>query len=119
MNQEVPHQPCPYVSCGSSDAFSFNKAKGCGKCHACDQSYPSRGETYDWAKDKYPTVERGEVMTFTPKRIETAGDGRYTPLRGINARTMEDFNVKTYDGRQEYVYPSGGIKVRTLHEKGF
>jgi len=21
MNQEVPHQPCPYVSCGSSDAF--------------------------------------------------------------------------------------------------
>ena len=119
MNQEVPHQPCPYVSCGSSDAFSFNNAKGCGKCHACDQSYPSRGETYDWAKDKYPTVERGEVMTFTPKRIETAGDGRYTPLRGINARTMEDFNVKTYDGRQEYVYPSGGIKVRTLHEKGF
>ncbi len=119
MNQEVPHQPCPYVSCGSSDAFSFNKAKGCGKCHACDQSYPSRGETYDWAKDKYPTVERGEVMTFTPKRIETAGDGRYTPLRGINARTMEDFNVKTYDGRQEYIYPSGGIKVRKLSEKGF
>ncbi len=32
---------------------------------------------------------------------------------------MRDYNVLTYDDRQEYVYPSGGIKVRNLEEKAF
>ena len=119
MNKERVHQPCPYIDCGSSDAFSYN-TDGFGRCHSCLKSYPSKtGETFEWAKDKYPLAEKENIMSFTPKRIETAGNGSYTPLRGINARTMEDFNVKTYDGRQEYIYPSGGIKVRTLHEKGF
>ena len=119
MNKERVHQPCPYIDCGSSDAFSYN-TDGFGRCHSCLKSYPSKtGDTFEWARDKYPLAEKENIMSFTPKRIETAGDGRYTPLRGINARTMEDFNVKTYDGRQEYVYPSGGIKVRKLSEKGF
>ena len=42
-----------------------------------------------------------------------------TPLRGIHASTMQDYNVLTYDDRQEYIYPSGGIKVRKLDEKAF
>ena len=33
--------------------------------------------------------------------------------------TMQDYNVITYDDRQEYIYPSGGIKVRKLGEKAF
>ena len=33
--------------------------------------------------------------------------------------TMKDYNVLTYDDRQEYIYPSGGIKVRKLSDKAF
>ena len=117
---DIAHQPCPYPSCGSSDAFSYN-TDGFGKCHACNRSYPSREKTYDWAKDKYPT--KGKSMdvfeTFTPKRIEAPSGGKYAPLRGISATTMEEYGVLTYSDRQEYVYPSGGIKVRTLPEKAF
>ena len=118
---EHAHKECPYVSCGSSDAFSYNSEKGIGKCHACNEGYPSRREMYPWAKDKYPTKERDNmnVTEFTPKRIESASEGRHIPLRGILQNTMQDFNVLTYDDRQEYVYPSGGIKVRNLEEKAF
>jgi hypothetical protein len=59
------------------------------------------------------------VTNFTPKRIEDVGEGKYTNMRGINSKTMEDYGVLTYGDRQEYVYPSGGIKVRKLDEKGF
>ena len=51
---EHAHQPCPYETCGSSDAFSYN-TDGFGKCHACNQGYPSSGKTFGWAKEKYPT----------------------------------------------------------------
>jgi len=40
-------------------------------------------------------------------------------MRGIQEYTMRDYNVMTYDDRQEYVYPSGGIKVRNLDQKAF
>ena len=54
-----------------------------------------------------------------PKLIEDVSDGKYVNMRGINTKTMEDYGVMTWDDRQEYVYPSGGIKVRKLSEKGF
>lgn len=117
---DISHQPCPFVSCGSSDAFSFNTG-GFGKCHACDTSYPSKGEMFEWASERYPTNKENNltVVNYTPKRIESSSDGKYESMRGISRKTMEDFNVLTYEDRQEYVYPSGGIKVRTLAEKGF
>jgi len=117
---EIGHQPCPYPSCESSDAFSWN-TNGYGRCHACERSYPSREKPFDWAKEKYPTKENSlnVVEHFTPKRIEAPTDGRYLGMRGITASTMEDFKVYTYEDRQEYVYPSGGIKVRRLDEKAF
>ena len=115
-------QPCPYPSCGSSDAFSWN-TDGFGKCHSCDRGYPSKERMFDWAKDRYPVSGNKDydmnVTNFTPKRIEDVGEGSYTNMRGINSKTMEDFGVLTYGDRQEYVYPSGGIKVRKLDEKGF
>ena len=49
MLVEVAHQPCPYVSCGSSDAFSYNTG-GYGRCHACERGYPSKERTFEWAK---------------------------------------------------------------------
>ena len=92
---EHAHQPCPYQSCGSSDAFSYN-TEGYGKCHACNRSYPSNGNMYEWAKDKYPTKERDDYMSFTPKLIEDVSDGEYVNMRGINTKTMEDFGVLTW-----------------------
>jgi len=77
---------------------------------------------HTWAKDKYPTKKESDYMNvteFTPKRIEDRSEGDYTPLRGIMLGTMKDYNVLTYDDRQEYIYPSGGIKVRKLDEKSF
>ena len=118
---DVAHQPCPYVSCGSSDAFCYN-TDGFGKCHGCDRGYPSKEQMFDWAKEKYPT-KKGDyemnVTAFTTKRIESQSSGRYTSMRGIQEYTMRDYNVMTYDDRQEYVYPSGGIKVRNLDQKAF
>ena len=115
---DIAHQECPYPSCGSSDAFSYNTG-GYGKCHACDRSYPSKEPTYDWAKERYPVqlIERD----FTPKAIrpESPDGGNWVEMRGIAPLTMEKFSVKTYQDRQEYVYPSGGIEVRRLDEKQF
>ena len=120
--QDIIHQPCPYVSCGSSNAFSYN-TKGFGKCHSCGSGYPSRQEMHPWAKDKYPTIKNESdymnVTEFTPKRIEDRSEGQHTPLRGILRDTMIGYNVLTYNDRQEYIYPSGGIKVRKLDEKAF
>lgn len=116
----IAHQPCPYKDCGSSDAFSYD-TDGYGKCHACDRGYPSKHTMYDWAKEKYPTKEKilSTDFDFTPKRIEAPSSGKYVGSRGISAQTMQDFGVLTYQDRQEYIYPSGGIKVRTLPEKSF
>ena len=115
--------PCPFPSCGSSDAFCWNDVKLTGHCKSCDEGYPSKENQFDWARDKYPLSENKEyrmaITNFTPKLIEDVSGGSYVNMRSINSRTMEDYGVLTYTDRQEYVYPSGGIKVRTLGEKGF
>ena len=114
--------PCPYVSCGSSDAFSYN-SNGYGKCHSCDTNYPSRKKMFDWAKDEYPASGKSG-QSFTPKDIaqpiqQDLSNGKHHGMRGIDEGIMAEYGVLTYADRQEYVYPSGGIKVRTLKEKGF
>lgn len=118
---DVAHQPCPYVSCGSSDAFCYNTDMKIGKCHGCGSGYPSKGQMFSWAKDKYPTKGRDDmsVLEYTRPKQEAHSQGNYVPLRGITSNTMQDYNVLTYSDRQEYVYPSGGIKVRRLDEKAF
>ena len=119
---ELGQQPCPYPSCGSSDAFSWN-TEGFGNCHSCKTPYPSKNKTYEWAQEKYPTKGRSMgVVSYTPKGIsykEDPCDGNYVAFRGISKSIMEKYGVMTYPDRQEYVYPSGGIKVRRLDEKSF
>tara|TARA_R110002126_G_scaffold291555_1_gene453605 strand:- start:1430 stop:3007 length:1578 start_codon:yes stop_codon:yes gene_type:complete len=115
--------PCPYQDCGSSNAFSYN-SNGYGKCHRCNKGYPSNGNMYPWAKEEYPTKKENNTMSFTPKAVtsftpEDPSSGNYVAMRNIQEVVMRDYNVLTYKGRQEYVYPSGGIKVRNLEEKGF
>jgi hypothetical protein len=118
---ELNHQPCPYVSCSSSDAFKYWTDDKNGYCHVCRANYPKdKGELYPWAEETYPTRKgSADVMSFTPKAIksESSDSGNWVEMRSIRPLTMEKFNVKTYQDRQEYVYPSGGIKVRTLEEK--
>ena len=119
---ELPHQPCPFVGCGSSDAFSWNTS-GYGKCHKCLRSYPSKGgKTLGWAAEKYPlsgVSNMTKETNYMPKAIENTVKGEYVNTRGINTRTMQDYGVLTYGDKQEYVYPSGGIKVRNLDQKAF
>lgn len=123
---DINHQPCPYEDCGSSDAFSWNTA-GYGKCHACCEAYPSKrkAKVFDWVKEVYKLTEKeAPFPTNLPKvakvpQKEVTTSGKYMNWRGITARTMEDYKVLTYSDRQEYVYPSGGIKVRRLDEKEF
>ena len=115
---ELSHQPCP--NCNSSDAFSFNVEKGVGKCFSCSEPYPKRGVKYDEETlAKYPL--KGAVE---PTERPVSGSMKFVGMRGIDAQTMEAYGVLTrvVDGKpvaQEYTYPSGGVKVRSLPHKGF
>ena len=120
----VPHQPCPYVSCGSSDAFSYN-TEGFGRCHSCERSYPSREPTFEWVQEKYPTKNttsgnrnyKEELAIMEEPKVTT--QGKYTSCRGITESTMKHYGVLTYGDRQEYPYPSGGLKVRKMPKDFF
>ena len=105
----VTHQPCPY--CESSDAFSYDKEKNAYGCFSCNK----KGR-YSDLNNTDTLIEHVTSNTYVPKNLV---EGKYTPLRGITQKTMEEFNVLTYGDQQEYVYPSGGKKVRTLSEKKF
>jgi len=133
MGKELNHQPCPYVDCSSSDGFGYN-TDGYGSCFVCSRKYPTcQGRKFDWAEERYPP------KGFTPKAVtevenlpmfedrsrsnydevaengSNSTSGSYVGSRGITNTVMEFYGVKTYsDDRQEYPYPSGGIKVRKL-----
>jgi KaiC/GvpD/RAD55 family RecA-like ATPase len=120
---EITHKPCPFVACGSSDAFAYNVDKMTGHCKSCNRGYPSREDKFEWAEESYPT------KGFVPKDIReelpvfdevvdngsSSTSGSYVGSRGITSSVMEFYGVKTYgEDRQEYPYPSGGIKVRKM-----
>lgn len=116
---ENPHRPCPYVDCGSSDAFSWND-DGYGKCHACERGYPQRGmpETFDWAKEEYPVKQKVDY-----KKVEPA-KGIFTEVRGIDAEVCKIYGIQLQldqDGeplRYAFKYPEK-VKLRLYHEKKF
>lgn len=117
----IVKQPCPYVECGSSDAFSYN-TRGFGRCFSCHRGYPSKDQMFPWAKEKYPLSYGMDSDEKSPPPVEISGgsDG-YMEYRGISARTMEVYDVKTKKDKsyQTYTYPSGGYKIRNLKEKAF
>lgn len=122
------HLPCPFKECGSTDAFSWNPEKACGKCFSCSSAYPGKGTTFDWVQEKYPITPRtnyhhkGPQMNNPPQ--QTTHQEYLTEVfrgsRGISDETMKFYNVPTLvdsNGlaiRQVYTYPSGGKKIRTL-----
>lgn len=127
-HQNITRQPCPYVDCGSSDAFSYN-TRGFGKCFSCNESYPSNKTVFSWTQDKYPLSEGQSLPSVeeepvaqaqgTTPAVETSG--KYVAMRGLSVRTMEKYDVTTTSDKsyQTYEYPSGGRKMRNLKEKDF
>ena len=113
--------PCPFVGCGSSDAFSYHTEKQVGKCFSCDNSYPHKGMVLNsWASEKYPLQDKYNMDDMVVKVQQvypdnTPSDGLICqPFRGISLSTMEFFGVKTNDTKQVYPYPNGTSKVRVL-----
>lgn len=116
---DVNHCPCPYIACGSSDAFSFNPDKHMGTCFSCNKAYPSKGmKVFDWATTEYPLLNRTGYKGNTD--VSATDKEEYYPHRGINAETMRFYKVLTqFDGEGEalshkYVYPDGGNKTRVF-----
>lgn len=116
---DLNHQPCPYISCGSSDAFSFNPDKHMGTCFSCNKAYPSKGmKVFDWATTEYPLLNRTGYKGNT--EVVSTDKEDYYPHRGINVETMRFYRVLTqFDSENnalshKYVYPDGGNKTRVF-----
>ena len=122
----VNHGPCPNADCLSSDAFNFNTVSCSGKCHSCGLRYPrDMRNLADWTEEQYPRQagEWREKPTMTlvkkeePKEMLTA---TYRSVRDVGADTLKFYNCQTYVNsknepvKQEYIYPSGGIKTRYM-----
>lgn len=91
------HVPCP--SCSSSDGYCLYE-DGHGHCFACN----------------YHKGVNKPLSEFTYE---------YLPLRGINKKTLEFYDVRSkIDAEGEpisigFKYPNGAYKVRSLKEKSF
>lgn len=116
---EHPHQPCPFPSCGSSDAFSYNADKGAGYCHSCGESYPSKQKTYDWAKETYPPPEKKVNVKQIPVVSST-----YEGIRGLDPEVAKIYGIQKQldaDGNPvRYAFKhKNNIKYRGHDEKTF
>lgn len=132
---EITKIECPDVdNCGSSDAYCFNTVSRMGHCKSCDGAFwEFKGNL--WTKQVGSNSKGRIVRALDTEEDDTSNDdmevvdtsmeqdnnkdGGYLPLRGINAKVMEKYGVVTTGNKQEYVYPSKGIKTRYLDEKGF
>ena len=125
----IIHQPCPFVGCGSSDAFDYEDTIKVGFCRSCGTSYPAntvKHPLHSWAKIKYP-LKGLPPKDFNPDDYNEEGDvlemdsnGVYLEHRGITNHSMQFYNCLTYfDGADQpvkhtYIYPDGGTKTRTF-----
>lgn len=117
---DINHQPCPYVSCGSSDGFSYNETYGYGKCFVCGSSYPTKGmpKTFDWVSEKYPLKNRTDNVLKVIESVEKHGGiWEYRGHRKVTSSTMTTYGVKTFIAddvpiKHTYVYPNGTSKTR-------
>ena len=115
----IPHQPCPYTDCGSSDAFSYDTEKCIGKCHSCGQGYPSKKAMFEWAKDAYPPPER--KMDVRKKEVTKS---TYEGIRGIDPEVAKIYGIQLQlaeDGTPvRYAFKhANNVKYRGYDEKVF
>jgi len=117
------HQPCPFVGCGSSDAFDWNESKQVGMCRSCGTAYPSKGmKVLDWAKESYPLKDdKKQPDDFSNTPLVKSGREDFYPHRGIMPQTMRFYKcLSQFEGgadepySHQYVYPDGGIKTRVF-----
>lgn len=104
MSKEVPHKPCPYEDCGSSDAFSYN-TEGFGKCHSCGSSWPpsrkdsSRG-IFDWADKDYPRKKKEEPMEKWYNKEPSKAS--FKGIRGLDEDVAKLYSIQAqYDEEGE------------------
>jgi len=125
----IIHQPCPFVGCGSSDAFDYEDTIKVGFCRSCGTSYPAntaKHPLHSWAKIKYP-LKGLPPKDFNPDDyneekdvLEMDANGVYLEHRGITNHSMQFYNCLTYfDGADQpvkhtYIYPDGGTKTRVF-----
>lgn len=115
---EFAHQPCPYESCGSSDAFSWND-EGYGNCFSCGNAYPKKGaKVFDWAADRYPVASYKPAASVEPSGVS------YEDIRGIEPDVCKLFGIQRQvdaNGnwlRDAFKYPNN-TKYRTPDKKFF
>ena len=117
---ELTKRPCPH--CDSSNAFCYNTELQTGFCFSCKGGYPQRGKKYDQATlEEFPLGSsfNDDVGVVTRETLPNSLY-KFVPMRGITAQTMEFYNVRTLCNsggeplQQEYIYPSGGKKIRRL-----
>ena len=112
-----PHKACPFVDCGSSDAFNWND-DGYGYCHSCGESYPSKNrlDIFDWVTDAYPIRRRVNVMDIEVVNQKWGGirglDEDICRLYGIQLQLDKDNNPIRY----AYKYPHT-VKYRDYNNK--
>jgi twinkle protein len=116
---EHPHKPCPFTSCKSSDAFSWNDG-GYGSCKSCGQSYPPKGMRglKDWALEEYPVKQQVDVRSLPVSGIT------YDGIRGIDPDVCKLYNIQLQvadDGTPvRYAFKhNDNIKYRGYDEKVF
>lgn len=92
---DLTHQPCPYIHCGSSDAFSYKEDECVGYCHSCGTKYPSNKPTFPWADKEYPKpekkvdVKQREVSKTTYEGIRDL-DAEIAKIYGIQLQLDSD-----------------------------
>ena len=124
MSDET-HLPCPYGTCGSSDAFSWNPSKGIGMCHSCNTGYPTKGmnllQVFDWAKEDYPLKDNKDDKPIVQRDIAS---GTYEGIRGIDTDVCELYGIQLQvdsEGspvRYAFKWPTN-VKYRGYDEKKF
>ena len=113
----TPHQPCPFVDCGSSDAFNWNE-DGYGYCHSCGEAYPSKNrlETFDWVSSTYPLKRKVNIMDVEIKGMT------YENIRGIDPEVCKMYGIQVQTDasgnpvRYAYKYPHT-VKYRDYNDK--
>ena len=116
-SNDNPHLACPYVECGSSDAFNWND-DGYGHCHSCSRSYPMKDmpQVFDWVKSEYPLKERRNPMDITIASQTHEG------IRGLDTDVAELYGIALQIGddgrpvRYAYKYPHT-VKYRLVDDK--
>lgn len=119
--------PCPYKSCGSSDAFAWEPERHVGYCYSCGEAYPVKGmnnKLTDWAREEYPLmsdITGGDKPTMLKvvENMNETGTWKHVGCRKVTSKTMEYYGVKSYveddlPTKHVYVYPDGSTKTRHL-----